>query len=382
VERGRSLLLKDRTPRMPDDFDPYAQWLNIDAASRPIDHYRLLGLERFESDPQKIAAAADARMRHVRSFQTGPRGIYTQKLLNELAAAKLQLLNAATKQRYDQQLRQAPAHTPSELDDGEDVVLPPAAGDTPPPGAAASAPPPSLPPAPATPHAPLADVVPPLPVPVRATEVRAPAGPARRGLSAWAYFGLFTAGALAIAAAVWLLGGGLDARRSPDRSSDPPPQQAMPVAAESERETIAVQQASGLVYLTPHNAKIHGASPKLVGSGTEAAITDWTNADDWLSWTFLVRRGGIFRLRLTYAVGADAAKGRIAFEIDDNTKQHDLRASGGPDSFITDEILIGAREPGRHTLALRAVHKPGDQVLIFKAIEIEPFRPQRPGSAD
>ena len=40
------------------DFDPYWQWLGIAPHEQPADHYRLLGLPRYENDPAKIAAAA------------------------------------------------------------------------------------------------------------------------------------------------------------------------------------------------------------------------------------------------------------------------------------------------------------------------------------
>ena len=56
---------------MPDDFDPYYQWLGISPKYRPPTHYRLLGLETFESNPDVISTAADQRMAHVRSFQSG-----------------------------------------------------------------------------------------------------------------------------------------------------------------------------------------------------------------------------------------------------------------------------------------------------------------------
>ena len=56
------------------EFDPYQQWLGIAPHERPADHYRLLGLPRFETDVERIARAADERMALVRSYQTGPRG--------------------------------------------------------------------------------------------------------------------------------------------------------------------------------------------------------------------------------------------------------------------------------------------------------------------
>jgi hypothetical protein len=87
-------------------FDPYAQWLGIPPSEQPPDHYRLLGLARFETDPGRIAAAADARMALLRGVQTGPRGLIAQKIMNEVAAARVCLLSPERKSLYDQELWQ------------------------------------------------------------------------------------------------------------------------------------------------------------------------------------------------------------------------------------------------------------------------------------
>ncbi|HVA48109.1 MAG TPA: hypothetical protein VNH11_17200 [Pirellulales bacterium] len=52
-------------------FDPYHKWLGIPAWEQPPNHYRFLGLTNFESDPDAIESAADQRMAHVRTFQSG-----------------------------------------------------------------------------------------------------------------------------------------------------------------------------------------------------------------------------------------------------------------------------------------------------------------------
>jgi len=78
-------------------FDPYHKWLGIPPDEQPPDHYRLLGIRRFEDDPDVIEAAADQRMAHLRTYQAGRHGELSQRLLNEVAAAKLCLLNADKK---------------------------------------------------------------------------------------------------------------------------------------------------------------------------------------------------------------------------------------------------------------------------------------------
>ncbi|RMG02630.1 MAG: hypothetical protein D6741_03415, partial [Planctomycetota bacterium] len=95
------------TVSMTDSFDPYVQWLGIRDPERPPNHYRLLGLELFESDPEVIANAADRQMAYVRMFQNGPRAAESQRILNEIAAAKVCLLNPERKAAYDAQLRTA-----------------------------------------------------------------------------------------------------------------------------------------------------------------------------------------------------------------------------------------------------------------------------------
>ncbi len=85
-------------------FDPYYQWLGIRDVERPPNHYRLLGLDPFEEDLQVISVAADRQMAHLRTFQNGPHAGASQQLLNEVALARVCLLDAERKRAYDQQL--------------------------------------------------------------------------------------------------------------------------------------------------------------------------------------------------------------------------------------------------------------------------------------
>lgn len=104
------------------DFDPYRKWLAISDPRRPVNHYRLLGLELFENDLEVVQNASDARMALVRTFASGKHSTLSQKILNELAAAKVCLLNPTKRAAYDAKLRaeqaaeeqaSAPPATPS-----------------------------------------------------------------------------------------------------------------------------------------------------------------------------------------------------------------------------------------------------------------------------
>ena len=86
-------------------FDPYHKWLGIAPDEQPADYYRLLAIKRFEADPDVIHAAADQRMAHLRNYQTGQHADLSQRLLNEVAAARVCLLTPAKKAAYDKQLQ-------------------------------------------------------------------------------------------------------------------------------------------------------------------------------------------------------------------------------------------------------------------------------------
>jgi hypothetical protein len=129
---------------MSEPFDPYHKWLGIAPKDQPPNHYRLLGVELFESDPDVIDAAANRVMAYIQSCAQGPHLKDSQRLLNEISAARLCLLDEQRRSDYDAALREqmgesrmqrvqrrdgaAPAAEPSEdAPFSIDVATPPAA---------------------------------------------------------------------------------------------------------------------------------------------------------------------------------------------------------------------------------------------------------------
>ena len=87
-------------------FDPYHKWLGIRPKDQPPNHYRLLGLDLFESDAEVIDAAANRQMAYLQQRATGEHAAQSQKLLNEISAARLCLLNPKRKAEYDTKLKE------------------------------------------------------------------------------------------------------------------------------------------------------------------------------------------------------------------------------------------------------------------------------------
>lgn len=88
-------------------FDPYRKWLGIPESQRPPTHYQLLGISADEQDREVISAAVVRQSAFVRNFQVGPHSAEATQVLNEIAAAKVCLLDPVKRAEYDRQLGSA-----------------------------------------------------------------------------------------------------------------------------------------------------------------------------------------------------------------------------------------------------------------------------------
>ncbi|MBC8872457.1 MAG: hypothetical protein H8E44_23745, partial [Planctomycetes bacterium] len=146
---------------MTAEFDPYHKWLGIPPKLQPPNHYRLLGVELFESDLDVIDAAANQRMAYLQGLASGEHGELSQPLLNELAIARVCLMDPDDKEAYDAELKQQAESSEGEAKQHEAQTQPtkteeigpkdeapgesPPAGDDPAPPPVAAAPPVAIP---------------------------------------------------------------------------------------------------------------------------------------------------------------------------------------------------------------------------------------------
>jgi hypothetical protein len=335
---------------MSESFDPYEHWLGIAPHERPADHYRLLGLTRFEPNPQVIADGADQRMACVRSFQTGPRGVYTQALLNELAAARRCLLNPATKASYDQMLQ-------GMLLAGEFQA-------------------PELPPV-AVPEAQSAAQFQPFSLhsAVAIDEYGGDSQPSR-----WPSLVALTLGVLVVVAlgfVTWkviqrMTSSGASAL-DPGFSTQDLNREPAPVLATREQESEPVlvhQEANGTVNLEATTGQLHGPNLKLAISGNVDVIAGWKSMDDWVRWRFKLIEPppqGVFHVTVTYAAHPDSDGGQYVISIGEQEKVCEVRGTG---EALTDEFFLAVPRNGEHTLEIRPKSKPGSELMTLKSVTL------------
>ncbi|MEX2175728.1 MAG: hypothetical protein WD872_15290 [Pirellulaceae bacterium] len=326
-------------------FDPYQQWLGIPPHEQPADHYRLLGLARFEDDVARIAAAADERMALIRSYQVGPRSRFTQKLLNELATAKVCLLSLAAKKEYDRQLAQAMAAAmagqPSPME---------AAEATPPPVAA----------------------------PRLTTEsTQEPRGAAIARPAGWRrpiFAAVLTALLLLAAALGWSA-----FKNNEENAAEPPIESGQPAESNPAHPlsadpvlVVQMQEPSGVVNLSLAAALLHGGVERRnVPAGQ--VLANWAAAEAAAEWRFKLLVPGFFELQIEYAATEAAADAQLVAHVAGQTKHCSLRPTGDAGSSVTDSFVVAVAASGEHTLVLRNAQAMPPDWLILKSVRLVPI---------
>ena len=86
-------------------FDPLHKWLGIPPGEQPPNHYRLLGIVLYESDPEVIDAAADKQLSFLHDLTGGEHAEAAEDISNKVSLARLCLLDDKKRSVYDQTLR-------------------------------------------------------------------------------------------------------------------------------------------------------------------------------------------------------------------------------------------------------------------------------------
>jgi len=341
-----------------ESFDPYQHWLGIPTTARPLHHYLLLGLNTFEADAAKISAAADERMTLIRQYQAGPRGSYTNKLLNELATARICLLSPASNAVYDQSLHQAlfppvpeAAAPPPRRRKLEEVMPPGWTGNEPP---AVMAPP----------QPQRYD----LPPPQTEETFAEPAAVNRSQSPMLAVAGLsaliLLVGVLG-ALAIWRMSSSVDNRVPPVVATKigeevDPKEEKEPVVEEPvkiapptpTKGVVLMQEGSGEVNLSPSTATLTGQVQREV-VGTSDVLSQWVSPADVAEWNFSLVKPGFFELELQYTAGAAIRGKQATISHDQESKRFSLRESESEGKVVRDSHIIAIKRSGKHTLSFR-----------------------------
>ena len=314
---------------MAEPFDPFREWLEIEPHEHPVDHYRLLGLRRFESDPEMIEAAADERMKKIRSFQTGPRGRIPQPILNALSQARLCLVDPQERASYDEQLRSVeqvasdhPADFPMVEIAVEDLYWT-----------------------------------------VEDLDVR------ERSKMPWIVAAVVMVAAVGIVLLIWE---GRPGTGTPEEPQGNQPEVVEEKPPEEKPRWVGVEPMAGTVRLLPSDAQVEGENMQLDVANHQ--VHGWKNTNDLVRWRFKIdARPGMYKVKVEYATDEQSVGGEFKIQLDDEKAIFmEVVSTGSRDDFRVDEKYLNIRSTGEHAPTLRASRLAGDELMLLRSIELIP----------
>ena len=359
---------------MSEDFDPYLEWFGIEPSDHPIDFYQLIGVESMENDVELLDSTIQSHMERLHALQSGPRGKYTQNILNELVQARLVFSDPERKQIYDDELELAdqeglvipsqvvvPSEDDAETisneldDDGDDLIVPSVASDT------------------VTPKVSVARDV----EYVSSQSVYRPrVKDSRNSLVLFMGIGLIAGVGVLVWSALSLTGESTGDEKQQVIAADTEPSTTdEPSGEETEQEAteiLARQEGTGeVIFVLAAARRSQGVSISTVDR--QDRLTGWSKAGDTIELDFHIAQPGPFTLLIGYEVPDDASGGDMQLKVNGgNPRSFSLRKDIIEGQMYTDEVSVLITKSGKQTLRLAVEKCYGEALMNLATLKLKP----------
>ncbi|MBS1700231.1 MAG: alpha-L-fucosidase [Armatimonadetes bacterium] len=132
-----------------------------------------------------------------------------------------------------------------------------------------------------------------------------------------------------------------------------------------------MQNIDGTLDLVPGDAEIHGSELQVEGDAHQENFGFWTNPSDWLEWTFVIDKPGI------YTVSTEVASvGGAKFSVGYGDQQVTYTAPNTGDYKKYERVQLRRIEVKEHGKAVISVHAIADgwHPINLRALKIRPVR--------
>ena len=148
------------------------------------------------------------------------------------------------------------------------------------------------------------------------------------------------------------------------------------VAIEGEPEVTASiirQAADGSVALPAAEATLHGS--RIQFEGDKNCVGFWTNAREWVGWAFKLDKPGTFAVELSLACDGTSGGSQFVIACGGQKLTGTVEPTGSWTKFARKRLgTIELKQPGKHTLTVKATKKPRMGVMNLRAIFLRPAK--------
>ncbi len=132
------------------------------------------------------------------------------------------------------------------------------------------------------------------------------------------------------------------------------------------------QAADGSVLLHARDATIHGTTVRYEPKPEKNTIGFWTKKEDWVSWEFDVIRPGKFNVIAMQGCGKGSGGADVEFAVAEQKLKMTVEETGGFQMFVERDVGVIELQPGRYTLSVKPLTKPGHAVMDLRQVVLKP----------
>jgi arylsulfatase A-like enzyme len=131
------------------------------------------------------------------------------------------------------------------------------------------------------------------------------------------------------------------------------------------------QSRDGSITLPGRTADVHGVMLRFEPSPHKNTLGYWVRSDDWASWEFQVTTPGEFRVEIIQGCGTGSGGSTVEFAVGDSKLAMTVEETGGFQNWRKRDIgTLAIDQPGRHTLTVKPLKKPGVAVMDLQEVKL------------
>ena len=133
------------------------------------------------------------------------------------------------------------------------------------------------------------------------------------------------------------------------------------------------QGADGTITLPASRAEVHGIMLRFEPLPHKNTLGYWVRPEDWASWEFQVTKPGQFDIEALQGCGTGSGNSEVEFAVGDQRLVMTVQDTGHFQKFVALKIgVMELKEPGRYTLTVKPLKKPGVAVMDLRQVKLTP----------
>ncbi|HWE96826.1 MAG TPA: hypothetical protein VG269_22895 [Tepidisphaeraceae bacterium] len=144
-----------------------------------------------------------------------------------------------------------------------------------------------------------------------------------------------------------------------------------PAEPKPAREPVK-QAEDGTVLLHARDVTIHGTTVRYEPKPEKNTIGYWTRKEDWVSWDFVVTKGGTFDVTILQGCGKGSGGAEVEFAVGEKKLKTVVEDTGGFQNFVPRAIGTIELPAGTYTLSVKPLTKPGVAVMDLRSVTLKP----------